>query len=164
MRRMRRLVLASACALVLLVAVVASAAPATTAVQLTTRFKQSTGEKLVVNKPGSYAGHYRAYNLGVQTIARKARWGTFTVYLVTGADVEAEATDLLADSHTGALGASSAGNIYWESGTTIYGDKFWMAKRRYGQSVVLSWTTTNAAKKTDATFKRLHSALTAATR
>jgi len=39
-----------------------------------------------------------------------------------------------------------------------------MAKRRYGQNVVLLWTTTSQAKKTDATFKRLHTALLAATK
>ena len=145
-------------------AVVASAASVTTAAQLTNRFKQSTGQKLVVNKAGSYTGHYKAYDLGAQTIARKARFGTFTVYLVGGTDVEAQVTDLLADSHTGALGTPGPGNIYWESGTTVFGDAFWMAKRRYGQNVVLSWTTTNTVKKTDATFKRLHAALTAATK
>jgi hypothetical protein len=165
MGRMRRLVIALASVLVAAAAAASStASPATTATQLTTRFKAATGEKLVASKPKSYTGHYRAYDLGVQTIARKARWGTFTVYLVTGADTEAEVTDLLADSHTGALGQPTAGGIYWESGTTIHGDKFWMAKRRYGQNVVLWWIGSSGVKKTDATFKRLHTALTAATR
>lgn len=165
MRRMRRLVFALLAMLVLTAGAAAiTASPATTATQLMTRFKKATGEKLILNKTRSYAGHYKAYDLGVQTTTRKARWGTFTVHLVTGADVEAEATDLLADSHTGALGKLGPGNIYWESGTTVYGDKFWMAKRRYGQNVVLWWIGSTPVKKTDATFKRLHTALTAATR
>ena len=108
------------------------AAPTTTATQLTTRFKAATGQKLVVSKQKSYAGHYKAYDGGVQTSALKARYGTFTVYLVTAADVEAEVTELLADSHTGQLGARSAGGIYWEQGVSLYGDSYWQAKRRYG--------------------------------
>ena len=140
------------------------AAPATTATQLTTRFKAASGEKLVPSKTMSYAGHYRAYDLGVATAAKKARWGTFTVYLVTGADVQAEVNDLLADSHTGQLGAAAPGNVYWEQGVSIYGDQYWTAKRRYGQNVVLTWTSTSGQKKTDATWKRLHAALTKATK
>ena len=139
------------------------AAPATSASQLTTRFKAATGEKLVPSKTLSYAGHYRGYDLGVPTAAKKARWGTFAVYLVTGADAQAEVNDLLADSHTGVLGVPTAGNVYWEQGVSIFGDRYWTAKRRYGQNVVLTWTSTGGQKKTDATWKRLHTALTKAT-
>jgi hypothetical protein len=140
------------------------ASPSTTASQLTTRFKVSTGQKLLPSKTLSYAGHYKAYDLGVATAANKARYGTFTVYLVTGPDVDAEVTDLLSDTHTGVLGKPSAGNVYWESGVSIYGSQYWQAKRRYGQNVVLKWTTASSQKKTDATWKRLHTALTAATK
>ena len=140
------------------------AAPTTSASQLTKRFKTATGEKLVPSKTLSYAGHYRAYDLGVPTAAKKARWGTFTVYLVTGSSVDAEVTDLLADAHTGALGTPAAGNVYWEQGVSIFGTTYWMAKRRYGQNVVLAWTNASGQKKTDATWKRLHGALTKATR
>ena len=66
------------------------AAPSTTASQLTKRFKTATGQKLVASKTQSYAGHYKAYDLGLATVANKARWGTFTVYLVTAADVETD--------------------------------------------------------------------------
>jgi hypothetical protein len=155
------------CAMIVLAAVMATsstAAPATTSTQLTTRFKAATGQKLVVNKQRSYAGHYRAYDGGVQTSALKARFGTFSVYLVTAAAVETEVTDLLADSHTGQLGTPSAGKIYWEQGVSLYGDTYWQAKRRYGQNVVLTWIGPSGAKKTDATWKRLHVALTAATK
>jgi hypothetical protein len=140
------------------------AAPSTTATQLTKRFRTATGEKLVVSKTMSYAGHYKAYDLGVATSAKKARWGAFTIFLVTAPDVDAEVTDLLADTHTGVLGKPAAGKVYWEAGVSIYGDQFWQAKRRYGQNVVLKWTSTSGAKKTDATWKRLHTALTAATK
>jgi hypothetical protein len=134
-----------------------------TAAQLTASFKQSTGDKLLPNKKFSYPGHYRAFDAGVATIARKGKYGTFTIYLVTGADVEAEVTDLLADGHTGALETPGAANIYWESGSTVYGDKYWMAKKRYGANVVLWWIGSKPVKKTDKTFKRLHAALIKAT-
>jgi hypothetical protein len=135
-----------------------------TAARLTTTFKKSTGDKLVLNKDLSYAGHFKAYDVGVPTIARKGKYGTFTIYLVTGSDVEAEVKELLADTRTGLLGTPSAGNIYWESGSSIHGDLFWMAKKRYGGNVVLTWIGTNPVKKTDKSFKRLHKALLAATR
>jgi len=151
-------------ALIAVTATASSAAPGTTATQLTTRFRQATGVKLVPNKQVSYAGHYKAYDLGVQTAAKTARWGTFTVYLVTSADVEADVTDLLSDTHTGVLGTPSAGNIYWEQGTTIHGQGYWQAKRRYGQNIVLTWIGASYAKKTDASWKRLHTALTKATK
>ena len=139
------------------------AAPTTTATQLTKRFKAATGQKLVVSKNFSYAGHYKAYDGGIQTAALKARYGTFTVYLVTASDVEAEVRDLLSDSHSGQLGTPSAGKIYWEQGVTLQGTPYWQAKRRYGPNVVVKWIGASPAKKTDATWKRLHAALTAAT-
>jgi hypothetical protein len=146
------------------VALAQAPVPGITGSQLTTRFKQATGDKLVLNRKSTYPGHYKAYDVGVPTIARKGKYGTFTVYLVTGADVEAEVTDLLADGHTGMLGTPGAGNIYWELGKTIYGDVYWLAKRRYGANVVLWWIGSKPVKKTDLTWKRLHTALTKATR
>ena len=140
------------------------AASTTTATQLTTRFKTATGEKLVVNKQQSYAGHYKAHDLGVPTAFKKAKWGTFTVYLVTAPDVETEVTRLLADTRTGVLGTPSAGNIYWEQGATLQGQVYWQAKRRYGQNAVLKWIGSSGTKKTEASWKRLHKALTAATK
>ena len=162
---MRRL----AAVLLVLFAVSATAALAqpsatsVTAAQLQQKFRKSTGDKLVVNRKTSYAGHYVAFDVGAASIARKAKYGTFTVYLITGTDVEAEVNDLLADGHTGVLGTPSAGNIYWEYGKTVYGDTYWMAKRRYGSNVVLWWIGSKPVKKTDRTFKRLHTTLTKAT-
>jgi hypothetical protein len=166
MNGMRRFVEALAILLAFSTAVAAAQtpAPSVTTLQLQTRFKQITGDKLVPNKKSTYPGHYKAFDLGVPTIARKAKYGTFTVYLVTGADVEAEVKDLLADSHTGMLGTPGAGNIYWEYGRTIFGDAYWQAKRRYGANVVLWWIGSQPVKKTDATWKRLHTALTKITR
>jgi hypothetical protein len=164
---MRRIVFSCAllCALFALSAHAAAsvAAPSTTALQLTKRFKAATGEKLVRNSLLSSPGRYVAYDLGVQTITRKARWGTFTVYLVTSPDVETVVTDLLEDKR-GQLGTASAGNIYWESGVTLQGVTYWQAKRRYGTNVVLKWIGSSNAKKTDASWKRLHLALTKATK
>ena len=162
---MRRTVFALVLGIVVVASATAHGATSnTTATQLTKRFKLSTGEKLVPNKLRSSAGHYKAYDLGVQTAFSKARWGTFTVYLVTGSDVEADVKTLLANTRTGALDKPSAGGIYWEPGATLYGDAYWLAKRRYGQNVVLTWIGSTPVKKTDASWKRLHTALTAATK
>ncbi len=162
---MRRLVvLAATLAFASLLTTSSVASPSTTAAQLTKRFKTATGQKLVPSKSLSYAGHYKAYDLGLSTAANKARWGTFTVYLVTAGDVNAEVEELLSDSHTGTLGAPSAGGIYWEQGITLQGVSYWQAKRRYGQNVVVKWVGPSGAKKTDASWKRLHKALTTATK
>ena len=156
---MRRL-LAIAFVALALPALVDAAAPSLTPWQVTTRFKQATGDKLVQNRKSSYPGSYTALDLGVATIAKKARYGTFTVYVVTDPDTEAQVTDLLEDGHTGVLGTPGLGNIYWESGRTIYGDRYWLAKRRYGTNLVLWWIGSQPVQKTDATFRRLHKALT----
>ena len=140
-------------------ATIAQASTSLTPWQVTTRFKQATGERLVADRKSSYPGHYTALDLGTPSIADKARYGTFTVYVVAGGDVEADVTDLLADGHTGVLGAPGAGGIYWESGRTIYGDRFWLAKRRYGANVVLWWIGEKPVRKTDVTWTRLHRAL-----
>jgi len=164
---MRRL---AAVALVALACVipfgVAHAAPEAgiTAAQLTTRFKQATGDKLLPNRPLSYAGHYKAYDVGVPSIARKGKYGTFTIYLVTGTDVAAEVEDLLSDAHSGALGTPGPSNIYWEAATTLSGEQYWLAKKRYGTNVVLWWTGEKPVKGIDKTFKRLHAALLKAIR
>jgi hypothetical protein len=152
------------CVSLLAVAQASPGATDTTAAQLTARFKQATGDKLVKNTKISYPGHYIAYDVGPASIARKAKYGTFTIHLVTGPDVEAEVDDLLADGHTGVLGTPGPSNIYWEAGSTIYGDKYWLAKKRYGANVVLWWISSKPVKRIDATFKRLHTALLRATR
>ena len=81
------------------------------------------------------------------TFAKRAKWGTFTVYLVTGPDVEADVTDLLSDTRTGELATPAAGGIYWEQGSTLQGQVYWQAKRRYGQNVVVTWIGSAATKK-----------------
>jgi hypothetical protein len=142
---------------------VASAQPSVgatvTAAKLTAGFKKATGSKLKPNTKASYPGHYKAYDLGPASIANKGKYGTFTVYLVTSADVQTDVNDLLADAHTGALGTPGPGHIYWEQDISAFGDHYWLAKRQYGANVVLYWIGSKPVKKTDATFKRLHLAL-----
>ena len=140
---------------------VAQASPSSgiTAAQLTAGFKKATGDKLLLNRKVSYPGHFRAYDVGVPTIAKKGKYGTFTIYLVTGSDVEADVEDLLADGYTGVLGTPGPSNIYWEAGTSIYGDKYWLAKKRYGPNVVLWWMGEKPVKRVDRTFKLLHRTL-----
>jgi hypothetical protein len=155
--------LAIALGALLLPALVHAAQPALTARALATRFEQATGDALVVNRKAGYPGHYVALDLGVPTIAKKARYGTFTVYVVAGPHAEADVSDLLADAHTGVLGRPGPGGIHWERGVTVHGDRYWMAKRRYGANVVLWWIGSQPVRRTDATWQRLHRALTRAT-
>ena len=157
---MRTLLVAFAVALAMAVAAVAQAAPAAvSASQLKTGFKKATGQKLVVDTARSFPGHYTAFNLGVQTGTRQARYGTFTIYLVTDPDVATQVRTLLTDPHTGELGTPAAGGIYWEHDRTMSGTEVWLAKRQYGANVVLWWTSSRPVKKTDATFTTLHKAL-----
>jgi hypothetical protein len=143
----------------------ASGAPKTvTVAQLKSSFKKATGQALVVDRTFSSPGRYTAFNLGVQTTTKKARYGTFTIYLVSGGDVAADVEGLLVDPHTDKLGTPAAGGIYWEKDTTIRGDEIWMAKRPYGSNVVLWWSTTSPVRKTDRTWTTLHRALNAATK
>jgi len=161
-----RRLLALSAVLLLAVSAVAAAQPSATRVtgaQLQKKFRAATGEKLVVNKLRTSAGHYVGYELRTQTFASKARWGTFTVYLVTAADPGPDVTRLLADTRTGELGTPSGG-IYWEQGSTIHGNVFWTAKRRYQANVVVTWIGSRPVKKTDASWTRLHKAVVSATK
>ena len=143
----------------------ASGAPSTvTVAQLKSGFKKATGQTLVVDRVSSTAGHYTAFNLGVQTMTKQARYGTFTIYLVSGGDVAADVKRLLTDPHTGELVAPATGGIYWEKDSTMSGTDIWMAKRPYGANVVIWWTTTSPVRKTDRTWTTLHKALTSVTK
>ena len=142
-----------------LLAVSASAATvALTPGQVVARFRMATGGKLLVDPRANYPGHYTA--LGVaQSISNIGKFGRFTIYVVAPGDEE-DVTRLLADGRTGVLGVAGPSAIYWESGSTMGGDHYWLAKKRYG-NLVLWWYGT--AKKVDPAFKRLHRALLAMT-
>lgn len=134
----------------------ASAPAATTPSQVVARFRVLTGTTLTVDRRSSYAGHYTA--LGVpQSISNIGHYGRFTVWVVTSGDDE-DVSQLLANPHTGELGTPGLASIYWEHGTTIGGTPYWLAKKRYGSGIVLWWY--GSERKVDATFKRLHRALT----
>jgi hypothetical protein len=164
MRRFAALALLALACMIPLAVASASSGAGITAAQLTSGFKKATGDRLLLNTKVSYAGHYKGYDLGVPTIAKKGKYGTFTIYLVTGADVDADVEDLLSNSYTGTLDTPGPSNIYWEPGTTLYGDKYWLAKKRYGANVVLWWICEKPVKKVDRTFKRLHTTLLKITR
>ena len=126
--------------------------------QVVAKFKTATGGKLLVDPRANYPGHYTA--LGVaQSISNIGKFGRFTIYVVTSGDEE-DVNHLLADGHTGVLGVAGPSAVYWESGTTIGGARYWLAKKRYG-NLVLWWYGT--AKKIEPTFQRLHRALLAMT-
>lgn len=135
-----------------------------TAAQLKAGFKKATGQKLVVDKDRSSPGEYTAFNLGVPTITKRARYGLFTIYLVTSADAQGEVENLLRNLHTGQVDPPGPGGIYWEQDSGLGTGLVWVAKHRYGPNVVLEWSTTSEQKKTDKTFKRLHKALVAVTK
>lgn len=148
----------------LLVVTGAVASSTVSAGQVAARFKAATGDRLVVDRRVSSPGHYVALGIAVDSMSTRARYGTFSIRVVTGADVEQEIARLLADSHTGVLGKPGAGAIFWEQGRLLGGGTYWMAKRRYGHNVVLTWIGNGRGRKTDATWARLHRALAAATR
>lgn len=128
--------------------------------QLKRGFKKATGQTLVVDRARSNPGHYTAFNLGVQTATRQARYGTFTIFLVSGSDAAGDVERLLADPRTGELGPPAKGGIRWEKGVSLTGTETWTAKRPYGSNLVIWWTTASPAKKTDRTWRTLHKALT----
>jgi hypothetical protein len=127
--------------------------------QVIARFSATTGETLRVNPRLSYPGHYVALDLGTPSITKRVRYGSFAIYVVTTPDPTTEATNLLADAHTGVLGTPGAAAIFWESGSTLTGQHYWRAKKRYGGNVILTWIGAQDARKIDASFTRLHRAL-----
>jgi hypothetical protein len=129
-----------------------------TPAQVVARFRTATGGKLLVDPRANYPGHYTALAVA-QSISNIGKFGRFTIYVVTPGDEE-DVARLLADGRTGVLGVAGPSAIYWESGSTMSGDHYWLAKKRYG-NLVLWWYGT--AKKVDAAFKRLHRALLAVT-
>jgi hypothetical protein len=158
------IVAALSVALAAAVGTATGASSAVTVTQLKSGFKKATGQALVVDRARSSAGHYTAFNLGLQTATKQARYGTFTIFLVTGGDVPGDVQRLLMDPHTGQPGTPGAGGIVWEKGVTMTGTSTWTAKRPYGSNVVIWWTTTTPVKKTDRTWTALHKALTAVTK
>jgi hypothetical protein len=156
--RRAHLSLALLAALVALVVVVAPASGATalTAPQVIARFKAATGSTLLVDKRSSYAGHYTALSLS-PSISNQGRYGRFTLYVIGTSTTAADVAKLLADGHSGVLGAPGPSSIYWESGQYLGGGSFWLAKKQYGPNLVLWWF--GAKKKVDAAFTRIHKPL-----
>jgi hypothetical protein len=158
--RARRTVGLLAALVAVTVVAAAQGAPATvTPAQLKSGFRKATGQKLVVDRGRTSPGHYTAFDLGAQSKTKQDRYGTFTIYLVNGADVPGDVQRLLMDPHTGQVGARATGGIYWEHDSTMTGQQVWLAKHLYGANVVLWWTSTNPAKRTDRTYATLHKAL-----
>ena len=107
--------------------------PSLTTWQVSTRFKQATGDKLVSEPKGVLPGALRRpRSRGGDDREEGPLRDVHGLRRHRSPTSRHEVTDLLADGHTGVLGTPGAGNIYWEPGRTIYGDRFWLAKRRYG--------------------------------
>jgi hypothetical protein len=135
-----------------------AAAPtaAPTASQVVARFKAATGSTLLVDKRYSYPGHYTALSLS-PSISNQARYGRFTLYVVDAGTRAEDVESLLADGHTGVLGAPGPAGIHWESGRYLSGGTFWLAKKQYGANLVLWWY--GDEKKVNLAFSRLHKPL-----
>jgi hypothetical protein len=134
-----------------------SAPAAPTPAQVVAGFARQTGATLASDRRASYPGHYTALGLP-PSISTIGRFGRFTVWVVTSGN-EADVISLLADAHTGRLGTPGRSRIYWERATSMGGDAYWLAKKRYGATVVLWWY--GSRQRIDATFSRLHRALAA---
>ena len=148
--------LAALVAVAVVAAAPASGATALTASQVITRFKAATGATLLVDKRSSYPSHYTALSLA-PSISNQGRYGRFTLYVVGPSTTADDVTNLLADGHTGALGAPGASSIYWESGRYLTGGTYWLAKKQYGANLVLWWF--GSKQKVDAAFTRIHKPL-----
>ena len=154
---MRRFFLAAAAALVLTLAGGAVAAPQATvsAPQVIKRFKTATTYLLRTNPQLSYE-NVKAIGYGLNTpMTLQGKYGRFVIYVLGGPDVEGAVNELLVDLHTGEVGAPDARGIYWEQDSTLSGEVYWTAKKRYGDNVVLWWYTVGETQATDAHFSRL---------
>ncbi|MFN0154399.1 MAG: hypothetical protein ACKVUT_08470 [Gaiella sp.] len=120
------------------------------------RFHAATGVRVRPDQRLAYPGHWVALT-ALPSQANLGRFGTFTLYVLNGDDAATDLHDLLADGHTGRLGAPGPGNIHWESAPLISGGTAWLAKKRYGANVVL-WRY-GTEKRMDRSFRELHRAL-----
>ncbi len=121
------------------------------------RFRAATGIQIRPDVRTTYAGHWVALS-PLPSQANLGRFGTITIYVLNGTDRATDLHDLLADGHTGQLGTAGAGGIYWEGASLISGGKAWLAKKRYGDNVVL-WRY-GTERRVDRSFRELHRALT----
>lgn len=133
-----------------------SAGPVTTDL-VVQRFRAATGDTLRIDPRATIGVRYDALVLAPSR-SKRARYGVFTLYVVTAADLETVVTELLADGRTGELGEPDRRGIRWEAGTTLTGERYWLAKKRYGANVVLWWFGTQE-RRVDAPFRRLDRAL-----
>lgn len=137
----------------------ATTAPDTAALtpaQVIKRFETATGRKLAADARSARAGHYTALRLA-KSVTNIALYGDFTIWVVAPGALEADSRQLLTNAHTGALGTPGAAGIYWEQGSSLGGQAYWLGKKRYGANLVL-WHYGTAAK-VDPAFKRLHKVL-----
>ncbi len=131
---------------------------ALTQAQVIKRFEAATGKRLVVDTRSGNAGHYSALRLA-KSVSNAALYGDFTLWVVAPGTLEDDIARLLTNVHTGLLGAPGAAGIYWEQGTYLGGQTYWLGKKRYGANLVV-WRY-GAEPKVDPSFKRLHKILLA---
>ncbi|MGH3042118.1 MAG: hypothetical protein ACRDNG_10350, partial [Gaiellaceae bacterium] len=83
--------------------------------------------------------------------AAQERFGTFTIYVVDPEDPEA-VTSLLADKDTAKPLEQGADGIYWDFDELA---KTYVAQKRYGPNVVLTWWNEKREQSTDERWERL---------
>jgi hypothetical protein len=141
-------------ALVLALGASAATEARVTSAQVVKRFKAATGDTLRRDRAASDPGVYEALDFGSRpSFSLTARYGQITIFVVVADDVDAAVLELLEDSHTGGLAKPDAKGIYWEEGLTLHGERTWLAKKRYGQNLVL-WSL-GERKRTDRRFARV---------
>lgn len=129
----------------------ATATSPLTQAQVVKRFETATGRK-----PVAWPGHSGALRLS-KSGTNLALYGDFVLWVV-GPDARTETIErLLTDAHTGELGTPGAAGIYWEQGSALGGQHYWLGKKLYGTNLVL-WRY-GATAKVDPSFKRLHKVL-----
>ena len=129
----------------------ATATPALTQAQVVKRFETATGRK-----PVAWPGHPGALRLP-KSATNLAFYGDFVLWVVAPDAREANIQRLLSSGQTGELGTPGAAGIYWEQGSYLGGEPYWLGKKLYGANVVL-WRYGTAAK-VDRSFSRLHKVL-----
>ena len=118
--------------------------------QVSAQFEEEGARPLEQTEVSDDAWDQLGYGLN-PTPSLVARFGTFTVYVVEPGNEEA-LRSLLSDKATGEPLRPDARGIHWELDSQ---SRTWVAHKRYGPNVVLTWFSENTRKTIDARWERL---------
>ncbi len=126
-----------------------------TAQQVEREFSDETGEEL--EEAAGTDPAWEQLNFGLNPSPELVeRYGIFSIYVTDPANDEA-VESLLTNKDTGEPLEAGADGVYWEK-DTLSGT--WIAYRRYGENVVLTWFSESDEQETDERFTRLDEILT----